>query len=439
MTTFDDLPTVLFSAHRGGAGEAPENTLEALLAAIPVADVLDLDTQVLADGTPVLMHDATVDRTTGRAGPVNSFGLAQWLQLRADPCTWHAAASPALAAPTVAQVLDTLGGQRCMTVEAKDPAGVEALAELIRDRGLADSVLINTNDPTVVPLIRAAGCRAHLWRSAAQMVGDDAAALVAAGADVLDVDIAASDAPIRAAVAARPSLGVWAHTLTRRVQRDRALGLGCRGIVTDYPAYVSGRAARRKTSSISTGFWGAGWVPSGSSRPVLDSAGRIPLPPPASTSASAASVLLAGEVSSAPDMTTIDVRFSFAASAVWALLSVHVGADDDATVLSSTDIRHDGYTCQISNTRSLRIYRDDEAAGTSSPLVNIPSSGAIPAGTYTLRLVITATTVTVAVPELGLSTTVTDSRHRGPWSVFIGRPYFASATEPVYIHSVTTT
>ncbi|MGW2112989.1 glycerophosphodiester phosphodiesterase, partial [Streptomyces sp. NPDC001948] len=212
--TFDTLPDILYSAHRGGAGESPENSLEALRSSTLWADVLDLDTQVLADGTPVLMHDATVDRTTGRSGPVAAFGLAQWLQLRADPAIWFAAASPALGVPTVAQVLDELGGVRVMTVEAKDPAGVQVLAGLILDRGLQDSVLINTNDPAVVPLIRAAGCRAHLWRSAAQMAGDDFGAFVAAGADVLDVDIAASDTLIAAAVAAAPPIGVWAHTQT---------------------------------------------------------------------------------------------------------------------------------------------------------------------------------------------------------------------------------
>ncbi|MFE7617337.1 glycerophosphodiester phosphodiesterase family protein [Streptomyces sp. NPDC057496] len=213
------------------------NSLEALRSSAPWADVLDLDTQVLADGTSVLMHDASVDRTTDRSGPVAASGLAQWLRLRADPATWFAAAPPALTVPTVAQVLDELGGVRVMTVEAKDPAGVQAPAGLILDRGLQDSVLVNTNDPAVVPLIRTAGCRAHLWRSAAQMAGDDFGAFVAAGADVLDIDIAASDSLVTAAVAAAPPLGGRAHTLTRRVQRDRALGR--RGIVTATQITVS--------------------------------------------------------------------------------------------------------------------------------------------------------------------------------------------------------
>lgn len=438
MTTVDDLPWTLYSAHRGGAGEAPENSLEALRAGALWADVLDLDTQVLADGTPVLMHDATVDRTTGRSGAVDSFGLAQWLQLRANPSVWHAAASPSLTAPTVEQVLDELGGTAVMTVEAKEAAGVAPLAKLILDRGLQDSVLINTNDPVVATAIVAAGCRAHLWRSAAQLVTDDIDALHATGADVLDVDIAAPDATISQAVAASWTLGVWAHTLTRRVQRDRAISLGCRGIVTDYPAYVSGRAPRRTVSSNGTGFWGAGWVPTGT-RPVLDSSGRIPLPAP--TSATQVQVVLAGEVSPAPATTTIDVQFSVsvAGASGWSMLSLHLGADDGPTALSSADILHDGYTLQVSSTGVLRIYRDDSGPGTSTRLANTAAGPALAAGvTYTLRAVISATTVTVSVPELGLTATVADAVYRKPWSVFVGRNYASGATGLVYIRQVTT-
>ncbi|MFE6493548.1 glycerophosphodiester phosphodiesterase [Streptomyces sp. NPDC057748] len=437
--TFDNLPDILYSAHRGGAGEAPENSLEALRSSAPWADVLDLDTQVLADGTPVLMHDASVDRTTGRSGPVAAFGIAQWLQLRADPATWFAAASPALGVPTVAQVLDELGGVRVMTVEAKDPAGVQALARLILDRGLQDSVLINTNDPGVVPVIRAAGCRAHLWRSAAQMAGDDFGAFVAAGADVLDIDIAASDSLITAAVAAAPPLGVWAHTLTRRVQRDRALALGCRGVVTDYPGYVSGRAPRRTATSTNTGFWGLGWAPSGNTRPVLDSSGRIPLPAP--TSSTDTQVLLAGEVSAAAPTGTFEVRFSvpMAGGAGWSLLSLHLGADDAPTKLTSAEILHNGYTVQVSNSGSLRIYRDDATAGTSTQLANTAAGTALTANTvYTLRCVVTTTQITVSVPEAGVSTTVTDKVYRLPWSVFVGRNYNAGASGPINIVSIST-
>ncbi|MEF9903664.1 glycerophosphodiester phosphodiesterase [Streptomyces sp. P9-A2] len=443
VATIDTLPPIVYDAHRGGAGEAPENTLAALRGAMPWVDVLDIDSQVIGDGTPVLMHDSTVDRTTKAAGNVSLFNAAQWSLIRSDPSTWFAAQAPDLPLHTVEQVLDELGGRRVMTIEAKNAAGVEKIAAMILARRLERSVLINTNNTAIVPTIKATGCLAHLWRSTAQMATDNPATVKATGADLLDIDIAGTDAQIASAVAQGYPLGVWAHTLVRRTEHDRALALGCRGIITDYPGYVSGRIPRRTTSTFSTGQWGYGYVPSAAARPVLDASGRIPLPPPASNTPEDAVVLLAGEVSPAPAATTINVKFSFptAGSTGWSLFSVHIGADDAATILSGSDIKHDGYTFQISNDRSLRIWKDSKTAGTSTNLANTTAGTALVANTvYTLRIVLTATQITLSVPEIaGLTTTVTDSAFRVPWYVYVGRNYAASATGLIWITSISTT
>lgn len=418
-TTFDDLPAVFYSAHRGGAGEAPENTLEALRAGARWAEVLDLDTQVLGDGTPVLMHDVTVDRTTSSTGPVTGYGIAQWQMLRSDPATWFAAGCPLLAAPTVEETLDALGGRRLLTVEAKNATGVPELASLIRDRSLVESILINTNDPAVIPSIRGEGCRAHLWRSAAQMAGDDFAAFVAAGADVLDVDITASDGLIAAAVAAAPPLGVWAHTITRRSQRDRAIRLGCRGIVTDHPGYVTGLAPIRSNDSLTAG-WGYGYVPSGTApRPKLLAGGILHFDWTADSQ-----VLLVGELSPvAMDSFTVETKFSLSSATSRPWFGLHLGLDDASTVLKSTAVAHDGYTCQFTGGGNLAIYRDDAATKTSTNIASTPAGGTFTADTaYTLRVTVTPTQISVALPELSTAVaTATDPKHRGPMYLYAGR------------------
>ncbi|KAM4892173.1 glycerophosphodiester phosphodiesterase 1 isoform 4-T4 [Sylvia borin] len=56
-------------AHRGGAHDAPENTLAAIRqAAENRATGVELDLEFSADGVPILMHDDTVERTTDGAG-----------------------------------------------------------------------------------------------------------------------------------------------------------------------------------------------------------------------------------------------------------------------------------------------------------------------------------------------------------------------------------
>ncbi len=421
MVTLDDLPPVFYSAHRGGAGEVPENTIEALRAGSRWAEVLDLDTQVLGDGTPVLMHDATVDRTTNGVGPITGYNIAQWQQLRSDPAAWgFGPGCPMLPVPTVDQALEVFGGRRVLTAEAKSPAGVPELAAAIHDRGLQESVLINTNDPATVGAIRAAGCRAHLWRSAVQMATDDFTALVAAGADVLDVDIAAADELLEAAVAAAPPLGVWAHTITRRVQRDRAVGLGCRGIVTDYPGYVTGRAPVRSTDSLAAGL-GYGYVPSGSApRPLLLSGGVLHF---ASTGDN--QVVLLGELSPVQRATfTVETRFLLSsADSARPWFGLHLGLDDAGTVLKSTAIVHDGYTVQYTGGGNLAIYRDDVDTGTSTKLASVAAGGTFRADTaYTLRLTVSPTQLRLSVPELSTAVAVaSDSTHRGPMSLYLGR------------------
>ncbi|MCX5113302.1 hypothetical protein OOK13_33580 [Streptomyces sp. NBC_00378] len=175
------------------------------------------------------------------------------------------------------------------------------------------------------------------------MAGDDFGAFVAPGADVLDIDIAASGSLITAAVAAAAlPLGVRARTLTRRVQR------GC------------------------------------------------------------VQVFLAGEASAAAPTGTFEVRFGVptAGGPGWSPLSLHLGADDAPTKPTAAGILHNGYTVQVSNTGSLRIYRDDATADTSTQPANAAAGTALRANTvYTLHCVVTATRITVSVPEAGVSTT----------------------------------
>lgn len=48
------------------------------------ADVIELDAKLTSDGVPVVMHDATLDRTTDCAGQVRSYAAAQVLACRID-------------------------------------------------------------------------------------------------------------------------------------------------------------------------------------------------------------------------------------------------------------------------------------------------------------------------------------------------------------------
>jgi glycerophosphoryl diester phosphodiesterase len=80
---------VLNMAHQGGEIEAPSNTLFAFKTALQKgADVIELDVHATADRHLVVLHDATVDRTTDGSGRVDEKTLAQVKEL--DAAHWFA-------------------------------------------------------------------------------------------------------------------------------------------------------------------------------------------------------------------------------------------------------------------------------------------------------------------------------------------------------------
>ncbi|MCW2871452.1 MAG: glycerophosphoryl diester phosphodiesterase [Streptomyces oryziradicis] len=249
---------ITYIAHRGGSLEVPENSMEGLRAAYQrgTAQILDFDTRLLADGTPVVMHDATLDRTTDDTGPVRNLTLAEWKLVRIMPRPelgpgWHPERPP-----TVAEVLDAFGGRIRLTLEAKDPESLPALARMIKERKLTASVYVNTNLPSLAQQIKKDGLLTQLWRSAAQM-RTDRPEQWRGFVDAFDVDYLASDADLRKFVQSGVPQ-VWAHTITTVRDRDRALRLGCNGIMTDAPGLMRrgetgvGSVFRQHVGNLST-------------------------------------------------------------------------------------------------------------------------------------------------------------------------------------------
>ncbi len=128
-------------AHRGGAGLWPENTMgafrnaHALFSAAAVPGWIELDTQFTSDKVLVVIHDATLDRTTDCTGAVVQQTAAVVTQCDADP-------DPLVfdPVPTLAQVLaeGRTAGWR-LVIEIKDIPGepgfdvdCEELADALR-------------------------------------------------------------------------------------------------------------------------------------------------------------------------------------------------------------------------------------------------------------------------------------------------------------------
>jgi len=118
-------------AHRGEHRAHPENTLPAFQAAIEAgADFFELDVRTTADGRLILMHDATVDRTTNGHGAVRTLSFDQVRALDAG-----AKFNPQFAGtpvPTFEDALALAHGKIGVYVDSKDIAPAALVAALAK-------------------------------------------------------------------------------------------------------------------------------------------------------------------------------------------------------------------------------------------------------------------------------------------------------------------
>jgi glycerophosphoryl diester phosphodiesterase len=139
---------MLVMAHRGGRGLWPENTLYAFRRALALgADALDFDIHGLNDGTLVVLHDDTVDRTTNGSGAVRDFALSDLQKLDAgyrwtmDDGRNFPFRGQGITIPTLAEVFIEFPRTR-MNIEIKDAApGIHAnFCRLIHAYAMEDRV-----------------------------------------------------------------------------------------------------------------------------------------------------------------------------------------------------------------------------------------------------------------------------------------------------------
>lgn len=193
-------------AHRGTAAEAPENTIEAFDLSVQLgADALELDVQRAGDGTLVVIHDPTVDRTTKASGAVADL---------------TASALGQLGVPALAEVLRRYDELE-ITVDVKDVSATAEVVSLIEDLGRVERTILYVEDGTGAPAFASyAGRRATSTAQAAWLAGrvrvaegDGPQSLPPGFPEVVHTPLAGPDGPI---VSERFILG--AHRSGRSVQ-----------------------------------------------------------------------------------------------------------------------------------------------------------------------------------------------------------------------------
>lgn len=142
---------LMIAAHRGAHSRAPENSLAAIEAAIVEgADIVEIDIAVTRDGTPVLMHDRTVDRTTTGKGRIEDKTASEVAALRLKGRDGGPSDE---APPTLARALALACGRILVDLDLKSER-LSPIVEVVNASGMRATSLYFDRDPAVLAGVR---------------------------------------------------------------------------------------------------------------------------------------------------------------------------------------------------------------------------------------------------------------------------------------------
>lgn len=125
---------MIIMGHRGAAALEPENTLLSIATAMEIGvDAVEIDVHLSKDKEIVVIHDATVDRTTNGTGAVSSYTLEEMKRLDAGKGE---------TIPTLQEVMDLIHGKVKLVIELKDEGTEEPVVDLIQRNGLMENVYV---------------------------------------------------------------------------------------------------------------------------------------------------------------------------------------------------------------------------------------------------------------------------------------------------------
>lgn len=238
---FLEWPGPLPFAHRGGACEAPENTIPAFQRAVDLGFVyLETDVQLTRDGVVVAFHDDDLERTCG-------------IPARISDSTWSEVAAARVDGrepiPRLDDLFDAFPDVR-LNIDCKSDAVLEPLATVLRRRDVLDRICVGSFSDR-----RLRRLRQRLGPTLCTSTGPaETAALVLAGRNVGRAQ--AAQVPVRQGrvvivtprfirLARRRGMQVHVWTIDDAAEMERLLDLGVDGLMTDRPAVLREVLERR--------------------------------------------------------------------------------------------------------------------------------------------------------------------------------------------------
>jgi glycerophosphoryl diester phosphodiesterase len=241
-------PGPIAFAHRGGGGEAPENTLAAFDIAVALGyRYLETDVHLTGDGVLVAFHDERLDRVTDRTGAIAELGIAEIEAADAgdafspDGGRTFPLRGCGIRVPRLEAILTRWPDAR-VNIDLKSDPCVAPLAALLDRLGAWDRVCVGSFSDRRLRRIRALGRGRACTSMGPQAVAlarltTASAVMRRLGADCIQVPI--RQGPMRilterfVAAAHKAGLPVHVWTINDETTINELLDLGVDGIMSD--------------------------------------------------------------------------------------------------------------------------------------------------------------------------------------------------------------
>jgi len=233
--------------HRGGAGEAMENSASAFSRAIELGySYVETDVQATADGVLLAFHDRKLDRMTDARGRICDLSYAQVSRSRiggVEPI------------PLLADLLADFPHVR-FNIDAKHPGALRPLAQVLTSARALDRVCLASFSDRRLRWLRSALGPGLCTALGPREVGALKRSTVVGAAPVLPASAMCAQVPPRLGpltlvdarfVQRAHDLGLAVHvwTVDAATEMDRLLDLGVDGVMTDRPEVLREVLTRR--------------------------------------------------------------------------------------------------------------------------------------------------------------------------------------------------
>jgi glycerophosphoryl diester phosphodiesterase len=234
------MPYVI--AHRGASGYAPENTLAAIAKAHHLGvQWVELDVMLASCGTPILLHDPKLDRTTDGRGEVAQFSYAELQNYSAS--NGFKGTHSAERIPSFAQALEFLQKHQMKAViEIKPDSGREkatasqVMAELTRQwPDYQSSVVLSSFSVAALEVVRQLAQEVQLALSLKQWSEHWREQAIELSCSALHLHYTMLQKTQAVAQALSEGYELFAYTVNRPTLARKLAKLGVTGIFSDYP------------------------------------------------------------------------------------------------------------------------------------------------------------------------------------------------------------